>query len=270
MATTTPWWDGPHAGFDLETTGINTANDRIVTANITQLIPPGYDTTPAREQLEQAQLVPTTQWAVETQDWLVDPGVEIPAGATAKHGITTEYARRNGQQPKQAIEGILDRLYRLLSNGNPIVGMNLAYDFTLLHFECLRHGIPTLSESLGREPSPLIDIYVLDKEYVPRRSGKRTLTDLARIYQVRQDTAHTSAGDVLTSLRVARKMVLQHHHLASIDPVELHNLQRVWRAGQCSSLQRYFSSIRKRNPDGTPIQIDTCWPVCTDPNHPRG
>ncbi len=55
--------------FDLETTGINIANDRIVEIAIVKRLPEGR---------------------TEEQRWLVNPECPIPAEATAVHGITNE------------------------------------------------------------------------------------------------------------------------------------------------------------------------------------
>ena len=56
----------PLAVFDLETTGISPAEDRIVEVALVRLLPDG---------------------SRETRSWLVNPGCKIPAGATAVHGI---------------------------------------------------------------------------------------------------------------------------------------------------------------------------------------
>lgn len=56
----------PLAVFDLETTGIHPAEDRIVEVALVRLLPDG---------------------GRETQSWLVNPGRPIPSGATAVHGI---------------------------------------------------------------------------------------------------------------------------------------------------------------------------------------
>ena len=59
----------PLAVFDLETTGVNPAEDRVVELAVVLLKPDG---------------------ARETRSWLVNPGCRIPPGATAVHGITDE------------------------------------------------------------------------------------------------------------------------------------------------------------------------------------
>ena len=76
------WHDGPLVGFDTETTGVDVATDRIVTAAVVT-----RDATGTR-----------------ARTWLIDPGVPIPPAATAVHGITTEQARTEGRAPRAALD----------------------------------------------------------------------------------------------------------------------------------------------------------------------
>jgi len=258
------WYQNKLLGFDLETTGVDTHNDRVVTSAITELTPPA---TPGR-------------WEINNHHWLVNPGIDIPPGATNVHGITTEHAREHGTDPALAIAQIIETLAALTilpeylgptSRVVPIVGMNLTYDFTLLHHEALRHGVTTWEQRQANAGVrvPIIDVYVLDKHYDPRRKGKRTLTDLCAQYAVPLEDAHTAHGDVLGACRVAHRLGSL-TEAGGIDPNQLHTLQIRWREQQCASLETYFRKIRKPGPDGHPIHIDRCWPVCTDPNHPHG
>ena len=59
----------PIVFFDLETTGINIGNDRIVEISMLKIFPNGNK---------------------ESNTWLVNPEIEIPAEASAIHGITNE------------------------------------------------------------------------------------------------------------------------------------------------------------------------------------
>jgi len=69
------WNEGPLLGFDLETTGVDTANDVPVQVALVSSAPNG---TSVRNV------------------FIVDPGREIPPGAQAIHGISTEKARHEG------------------------------------------------------------------------------------------------------------------------------------------------------------------------------
>lgn len=77
------WHQGRLVAFDVESTGVNPEHDRIVTAAVS--------------------VVGAGQPSVH-RAWLLDPGVEIPAEATAVHGITTERARAEGRPAAEAIE----------------------------------------------------------------------------------------------------------------------------------------------------------------------
>ena len=61
--------------FDLETTGVDVETSRIVSACVAIL---------------EADGTVVARW-----DWLADPIIEIPEGASAVHGITTDRARED-------------------------------------------------------------------------------------------------------------------------------------------------------------------------------
>jgi len=180
-----PWASQFHrlAGWDLETTGVDVEADRVVTAAVTITHPAGAPT---------------------TRTWLINPGVEIPEGATAVHGITTAHAQAHGVDPMVGLAEIVAALADAIGEGRALAGMNLGFDFTVLDRDCRRHGVPTLGEVLGGDTRirPVVDAYVLDKMVDAFRAGKRTLTDLCATYGVRIGEAHTADGDVLAVLRV--------------------------------------------------------------------
>ena len=160
---TARWWEGPLVGFDLETTGPDPDTARIVTACIVE----GND----------------------VHEWLVDPGVEIPAGATAVHGVTTEQARAEGVPADAAVLLILQTLRMYQDAGHPLVAFNASFDFTVLDREARRHGLDPL------QPAPVVDPFVLDKQLDRYRKGSRKLVDVAAHYGVNLVDAHTADAD---------------------------------------------------------------------------
>lgn len=262
--------DGPLAAFDLETTGTDVENDRIVTAAV-------------------ALLQPGTPWKIELKSYLVDPGIEIPAEATAIHGVSTEYAQANGEPAAQAIDMIAYWVAHYLLGRIPIVVCNGAYDFTLLDRECRRHDLPTMEERLGRPIAPVVDVHVLDKHIDPYRKGSRTLDALRQHYKVRHDGLHDAITDALAAARVAYRIALLAQDsvarqrlygfserymgragrggvvdaaaerlaaLANVSAVQLHRLQIGWRAEQCNSLRAHFNRKGTAH-DGVPGD----WPM---------
>lgn len=259
--TATPWHLGPLTPFDLESTGVDTREARIVTGYVATVL----SRAEKRRQTIGAQV-------------LINPGVPIPQGATDKHGITDEIAQAKGCAPTDGVNSLAEAVARSLIARIPVVGFNLAYDLTLLYRECLRWDLPTVAERVGLPPTaavgPIIDAYVLDKHFDQWRKGSRTLDDrkgpgtgIAAHYGVPLTAAHTADGDAIASVRVA--VIIAERYAGPDMPTDataLHVLQKLWKADQATSLQRYF-----RTKGGKPdAYVDPCWPICTDDTHPSG
>jgi DNA polymerase-3 subunit epsilon len=251
--TGTPWHHGPLTAFDLESTGIDTREVRIVTGYVATVLSRADGRTVA-----------------VGADVLVNPGVPIPAGATEKHGITDDMVRARGVEPAGAINLIAEEIARSLKARIPVVGMNLAYDFTLLYWECLRWNVATVAERTGLPPAamfgPIIDAYVLDKQVDPYRRGSRKLEDTARHYGVDLVNAHTADADAMAAARVAVAIADRHPRIAAMTLPDLHHAQKRWREEQAISLQRHLR-VMKGQKDAV---CDPCWPACTDPDHESG
>lgn len=187
----TAWHVGRMVGYDLESTGIDPLTARIVTAAIVHTAP--------------GQRPSTIQW-------LLDPGIDIPAEAAAVHGWTririldqireahhhavTDPSARARFRP----EGMAVRLTptpRELERGNtlvmtvdgalgeiaghlalamkaevPVVVANAAYDMTLTEQELTRVGVDALT-SRPTGIRGVVDPQVLDKQWDPYRKVNR-------------------------------------------------------------------------------------------------
>lgn len=213
------WAAGSMLAFDLETTAPDPEEARIVTACLAWISADG---------------------TVVTQDWLVNPGIEIPQGAIDIHGITNEVAQRDGMQPATAAAQIFSHLDDAWSAGTPVVIMNAVYDLTVLDRELRRHCDTYLGTA-----GPVIDPQVLDK-WADRlvgfhRKGSRTLTALCEHYKVKLEGAHTSAGDCLAAARVAWRIAqMWPAEIGSLSMAALQELQIAAKAEQAESLQAYF------------------------------
>lgn len=232
----TPWTASRLVGFDLETTSANPREARIVTAAIISIDP--NDPSDVREA-----------------DWLANPGVEIPAEAAAVHGITTERAQAYGLNPAEVTAKLIEILTYEVNNGGVLVAMNAAYDFTVLHHEALRYGLPPL------DPRPVIDPLVLDRQVDPYRRGKRTLTHLCTLYGVTLDDAHSAGADAKAAVDVALRLAGQYPEQLRGTAAELHASQVLWRRDQALGLQDY---LRRSDPDAV---VETAWPVLPDLTH---
>lgn len=137
--TNLPEWANVLAVFDTETTGIATETTRIVSAHVSVLTPEGEST--------------------QARDWLIDCGIEIPAQATAVHGITTERMQAEGAPAPDSIFEILALLQGYFDAGVPVVAYNASYDFSILDREAKRYGFDPITFV-----KPVIDPLVIDKQ----------------------------------------------------------------------------------------------------------
>lgn len=238
------WAFGELAPFDLETTGTDVETARVVTAAVGHIVPGS---------------------APVMSSHLVAVDVEIPAEAAEVHGITTEHARANGRPAIEVLEAVADTLSKLLSAGVPLVGMNVAFDLTILDRELRRNSLTPLDARLGRPVAPVIDVFVIDKAVDRFRRGGRKLADLCAHYGVRLDDAHDAGADALGAARVAYAMCRRGgmdmptvasmyadrprqaphiaaalRELASLSLGELHERQQRWYVEQAESLAAYF------------------------------
>lgn len=228
-----PDWAEVVGVFDLETTGVDVTQDRIVTGHVGLLDADGT--------------------VIRAQDWLADPGVAIPDGASAIHGITSEHARAHGRSAQDVVREIVSALRDMLDAGIPVVAYNASYDFSLLKHEAVRHGIPPLES-----PSPVIDPLIMDKRYDRWRRGKRTLEVVAAHYAVRLDGAHEAAADAVAAGRVAQALAERFAPWLPPTADELHTRQIGWARAQAASLTDYFIEIGRLDPED---RLDGTWPV---------
>ncbi|MEU6367688.1 3'-5' exonuclease [Streptomyces sp. NPDC046931] len=232
----TCWYEGPLAAFDTETTGVDVETDRIVSAAVVVQDAPGTRPRVSR--------------------WLVNPGVPVPAEATAVHGLTEEHLQHNGRWPSPVMEEIARELGEQAALARPLVVMNAPFDLTLLDRELRRHRASTLDRWFGSQPLCVLDPRVLDKHLDRYRKGRRTLTDLCTHYGVVLEGAHDAAADALAALEVVRALGRRYAaRLERLTPVELHTLQTGWHAAQARGLQAWFAR------SGTEEVVDQSWPV---------
>lgn len=253
------WHTEPMLALDTETTGVSVDTDRIVSA--------------AAIHVSRDGAKPTT--------WLSDvDGVEIPEGATAVHGITTEHARAHGRPAKEVTEEVVTALGQAVIDGLPIVGHNVVYDLSILDREARRHlgvGLDVIDFTRLR----VIDTSVLDKHVLPRRrrpsptQGPRQLITVAAVYSLPWDekAAHGSEYDALMAARVAYRIgqlvempreqrpqfelgrFQQFDQLRGLDVDALHARQIEMAAEQAAGLEQH---LRKSDPSAV---VDGRWPV---------
>ncbi|MEV2276172.1 exonuclease domain-containing protein [Nocardiopsis sp. NPDC049922] len=231
------WHTQPMAAFDIESTGLDMASDRIVTAALWRIDP--------------------THRTKDVTTWLIDPGIEIPQAAADIHGITTDHARQHGRPAAEAVPEIGAALEKTAVDGLPVVIYNAPYDLGMLSAELERHGCGVRFDGLLRVLDPL----VLDKHVDRFRRGGRKLIDVCAHHGVplESDQAHGAAADALAAARLAWKLAATHPELAETGIDDLHTAQVAWKAEQSASFQAY---LRRKDPDAV---VDGSWPLAPGP-----
>lgn len=222
------WHTLPRAAFDVETTGRDPRQARLVTASVVVVDGGGS--------------------VVAEHEWLADPGVEIPAEVTQIHGVSTAHAREFGHPAAQVTAEVTEVLGALFAGGVPVIAFNASYDFTVLARESVRHGVAAMGAK------PVIDPYICNKQAHKFRKGRRTLGDLCEEYGVSLKEAHTSAADALATIRLADALALRFPQLQG-DCHGLHDLQIGWATAQAADFQSY---LRRTNPTA---MVEGHWPV---------
>lgn len=210
--------------FDLETTGPDPLTAHVVSSALVEIDGP----------------------LKRERNWLADPGIEIPEGATAVHGITTEQARRHGRPHSEVIAETVAGIRQGWYEGRTLIVFNAAYDLTIL-----RRWDPSF-EVLG----PVVDPFVVDRAMDPYRKGKRTLEALCALHGVSLESAHEAGADALAAARLAWKLLGAMDDLASTDWREINSRQAGWH----ESRQRDFAAYLERTGKDAST-VNTQWPM---------
>ena len=227
-AATGSWTQSRLVGFDLETTGVEPATARIVTAAFVES-------------------------ATQVRTWLADPGIEIPESARAVHGITTEFAQANGATAAQVVAELCAEFAALREEGAVVVGHNVVYDLSVMSAEVARHrpdiDFPSIIPTI-------IDTFVVDKHIDAYRKGKRTLIETAKTYRIELLDAHDAAADALAALDISRALAEKSTEISAMSTDEIMAAQADWKRTQAAGLQAWLR--KKGNAEAV---VDGSWPM---------
>ncbi|MBA7714072.1 3'-5' exonuclease DinG [subsurface metagenome] len=175
---------GPIAFIDVETTGIKPHVDRVVELSILRIHPDGRE---------------------EYKSHRVNPGVPIPAEATAVHHITDADVAGEPEF-RQYARSVCDFL-----DGCDISGFNvITFDLPFLEAELERAGV-----GFSREGRQLVDSMVIYHQKEPHEPGKsRNLKAAYLKYCGKElEDAHGAEKDATASAEVLDGMVEEHNDL---------------------------------------------------------
>ena len=162
----------PICVFDLETTGVNIAKDRIVEISILKAFPDGLE---------------------KEKTWLVNPEMSIPAEATAVHGITNEKVADAPTFKELSVE-----IYSWFK-GSDLAGYNSdRFDIPLLAEEMLRAEIDV---DFKNHKS-------VDVQTIFHKMEQRTLAAAYKFYCSKElENAHSASADTKATFEVLKAQI---------------------------------------------------------------
>ena len=168
----------PICFFDLETTGVNVSNDRIVEISILKIFPNGNK---------------------ESKTWLVNPEIPIPLEASNIHGITNDIVK---DEPNFKI--IASDVKSMINNCD------------LAGFNSNKFDIPLLAEELLRSKIDfsLENILTIDVQNIFHKMEQRTLSAAYKFYCGKSlENAHSSKADTLATFEVLESQIQKYPDL---------------------------------------------------------
>ena len=168
----------PIVFFDLETTGINIANDRIVEISILKVFPNGNK---------------------ESKTWLVNPVIEIPKEASDIHGITNEQVVN-----EPTFNELAEQVSKIIE-GCDLAGFNSnRFDIPLLAEEMLRANV-----NFDMKNRNAIDVQVIF-----HKKEERTLSAGYKFYcQKDLENAHSAEADTLATYEILKAQLEKYEDL---------------------------------------------------------
>ena len=157
----------PIVFFDLETTGVKIATDRIVEISLLKILPNGNK---------------------ESKTWLVNPTIDIPYETTLIHGITNEKVEN-----KPTFKDLAKEIFEFIHNCD-LAGYNSnKFDIPLLAEEFLRVGYNF----------DMKNRLAIDVQNIFHKLEKRTLTAAYKFYCNKDLTnAHSAESDTKATYEV--------------------------------------------------------------------
>ncbi|MFM9824584.1 exonuclease domain-containing protein [Flavobacterium sp.] len=159
----------PICFFDLETTGIDVAKDRIVEIAIFKLFPNGNR---------------------ESKTWLVNPTIPIPPQSTAIHGISNE---KVANEPTFA--ALASQVYAMIKDSD-LAGYNSdRFDIPLLAEELLRAGVDF----------DMKNRVSVDVQTIFHKKEERTLSAALKFYCGQNlENAHSAEADTMATFEIMK------------------------------------------------------------------
>lgn len=236
--------------LDAETSGVDTDNDRII------------------------------QWymrakdgdnVVFEQEWILDPGVEIPREAYEVHGMSTEWLKENGRKDVAKAIGEIHETLACYGNAGYIVcGFNHSFDLAILDSENRRAYPGEIWRKFG-ESVRYIDPCIFSRVFDKYKKGGHQLITVAKRngIEIEEDRLHAADYDVevtekLVPIMLNRAWKELRTLRGNLTPDEFVTKLQDWQAEKkrewAEGLTIYFKEQGKTEEDGSPIVVSGAFP----------
>jgi DNA polymerase-3 subunit epsilon len=168
-----PWMDLPVALLDVETTGRDASTDRVVELGIAIW----------------------RRGEITTHNWLINPGIPIPAEASSVHHITDDMVK-----DKPRFEAVAHEIAAALEGCIP-AAYNAAFDRAFLHNEMARASFRGAAPPALRKDVEWLDPLVWARE-LQHDERSKSLGEVASRLGVSLESAHRAQDDAEAALRV--------------------------------------------------------------------
>lgn len=156
--------------LDIETTGLNPVYDRIIEIGL-------------------AKYVDGVQ--VETADFLIDPGIELPELIVNLTGITDDML-----EGKPTIDQVIDEVVDFIGD-YPMLGHNITFDYSFLKKNALDFG--------RKIPDKAIDTLLMARR-IYAKMEHRSLTFLCEKLNIDNGNAHRALDDAISATKLYYRM----------------------------------------------------------------
>jgi DNA polymerase-3 subunit epsilon len=187
----------PLITFDLETTGLDVVNDRIISLGYKKIFP-----------------LDSPNVTLDEGVLYFNPGIVIPAEATAVHGITNDMVKNNFSFASQSAY-----VWQLFAGCDVATFNGNHYDIQLLSEEFVRAGVLSW-------PAP--DMRSIDVKNIFVKMEGRSLTDAHQYYLGEpMEGNHDAGADTEATFRVLKAQLARYPDLGSMTLDELHEFSKM-------------------------------------------
>lgn len=233
------WTDRTFYVLKCDTTGLDPVANELLTVNIVKFTNGEYE---------------------DERSWVLNPKNGISADSVPFHGITPDWADKNGVPVEDVIEEITELIAAITKSSVPLVVFNSQFDLGFIEAAARKVGVTPLSEQVA-DWSNLVDPMLIAqgndryRTANPRRM-QFTHRNVAGLYRVEYSDTVGALVHAETTALIMREQWAALDYLHKMTRAEVYELQSDWRERISSGLRDW---MRRTNKDWQ--SVDMGWPI---------